>query len=114
LRGCLRSADTAARLGGDEFAVLVNGPTDPHGVTRVVGRIKAVLGSPIDLGDGRRATVGASIGVAIAGRDSADVEILLRRADQAMYTAKRARDGRSVLYTGALETGGPITTIDSA
>jgi diguanylate cyclase (GGDEF)-like protein len=102
LRGCLRSADTAARLGGDEFAVLVNGPIDPDGVARVVARIKAELARPIDLSGGRQATVGASIGIAIAEPAAADVETLVRRADQAMYTAKRARDGRYVIYTDEL------------
>jgi diguanylate cyclase (GGDEF)-like protein len=102
LRGCLRSADTAARLGGDEFAVLVNGPIDADGVARVVNRIRAEMARPIDLGGGRRATVGASIGVAIGDRVVAEVEALLRRADIAMYRAKRARDGRHVLYDEAL------------
>jgi diguanylate cyclase (GGDEF)-like protein len=103
LRGCLRSADTAARLGGDEFAVLINGPIDPDGVARVVARMKAQLARPIDLSGGRQATVGASIGIAIAEPAAADVETLVRRADQAMYTAKRARDGRYVIYTDELD-----------
>ncbi|MGZ4545664.1 MAG: diguanylate cyclase domain-containing protein [Blastococcus sp.] len=93
LRGCLRSADTAARLGGDEFAVLLHGPIDADGVERVVARMRAEMRRPIDLGAGRQATVGASIGVAIADADTDDVETLLRRADSAMYTAKRARAG---------------------
>jgi diguanylate cyclase (GGDEF)-like protein len=103
LRGCLRAADTAARLGGDEFAVLVNGPIDADGVGRVVGRIREALSRPIDLSGGREATVGASIGIAVGEPAAADVETLVRRADQAMYTAKRARDGRYVIYSDELE-----------
>lgn len=102
LRECLRSADTAARLGGDEFAVLVNGPIDKDGVARVVERIRAQMARPIDLGGGRRATVGASIGVAIADAGVTEVEALVRRADIAMYRAKRARDGRHVVHDEAL------------
>jgi diguanylate cyclase (GGDEF)-like protein len=102
LRSCLRTADTAARLGGDEFAVLVNGPIDADGVERVIGRIRAAMARPIDLGGGREATVGASIGVTIGDTGTADVETLLRHADTAMYTAKRARDGRYVLYEQGL------------
>jgi diguanylate cyclase (GGDEF)-like protein len=102
LHGCLRSADTAARLGGDEFAVLVNGPIDADGVDRVVGRIRDVLSRPIDLSGDRQVTVGASIGVSIAGPGADDVETLLRHADVAMYTAKRARDGRHVLFEKGL------------
>ena len=102
LHTCLRAADTAARLGGDEFAVLVHGPIDADGVARVVERIRAELARPVDLGDGRQATVGASIGVAIADGDTGDVDALVRRADAAMYDAKRARDGRWVLAAGGL------------
>jgi diguanylate cyclase (GGDEF)-like protein len=102
LHTCLRAADTAARLGGDEFAVLVHGPIDADGAGRVIERIRAELARPVDLGDGREATVGASIGVAMADGDTADVDSLVRRADGAMYEAKRARDGRWVLATGEL------------
>src|SRR5688500_14076175 len=63
LRGCLRPADTAARLGGDEFVVLLNGPIDKFGVSRVVDRIRAQLDVPVLLGEGVVTTVGASIGV---------------------------------------------------
>jgi diguanylate cyclase (GGDEF)-like protein len=102
LRGSLRSADTAARLGGDEFAVLVHGPIDHEGVERVIGRIRAAMADPVDLGAGRQATVGASIGVAIADAGTGDIETLVRQADTAMYTAKRARDGRHVLHAEGL------------
>jgi diguanylate cyclase (GGDEF)-like protein len=105
LRGCLRSADTAARLGGDEFAVLVHGPIDADGLDRVVGRIRAELARPIDLGGRRQAAVGASIGATIAGAGTDDVETLLRRADAAMYTAKRAREGGYVLHEEPRDDG---------
>ncbi|TFV63011.1 EAL domain-containing protein [Geodermatophilus sp. DF01-2] len=106
LHGCLRAADTAARLGGDEFAVLLHGPIDEAGVRQVLARIRTLLDLPIDLGAGRVATVGASIGVAIAD-PSTDVDTLIRHADVAMYAAKRGGRGISTFYEPGLGEGEP-------
>jgi diguanylate cyclase (GGDEF)-like protein len=102
LHGCVRTADTAARLGGDEFAVLLHGPIDTEGVETALARIRTELDRPVDLGGGRTAKVGASIGVAFSDVDT-DIDTLIRRADLAMYTAKRNGRGSSVFYEPALE-----------
>jgi diguanylate cyclase (GGDEF)-like protein len=101
LDDCLRTADTAARLGGDEFAVLLHGPIDRDGVQHVLDRIRGQLDVPVDLGAGRVATVGASIGVAFADART-DVDTLIRHADVAMYTAKRGGRGISVFFEEGL------------
>jgi diguanylate cyclase (GGDEF)-like protein len=98
LRGCLRPADTAARLGGDEFVVLLNGPIDRFAVARVVERIRAQLDVPVRLGDDVITTVGASIGVALGDTGIPDADTLVRHADIAMYTAKRAAGNEFVVY----------------
>jgi diguanylate cyclase (GGDEF)-like protein len=102
LHDCVRAADTAARLGGDEFAVLLHGPIDVDGVGTALARIREELDRPIELGGGRSAKVGASIGVCFSGPDT-DIDTLIRRADLAMYTAKRNGRGSSVFYDPALE-----------
>ena len=61
-----------------------------------------MLDLPIELGGGRSATVGASIGVSFGGPDT-DIDTLIRRADLAMYTAKRSGKGTTVYYAPALE-----------
>ena len=106
LHECVRSADTAARLGGDEFAVLLHGPIDDAGVQTALDRIRDELALDVDLGGGRTAKVGASIGVAFSGPDT-DIDGLIRRADLAMYTAKRSGRGVSVFYDPALEQPEP-------
>jgi diguanylate cyclase (GGDEF)-like protein len=106
LQECVRSADTAARLGGDEFAVLLHGPIDDAGVRTALDRIRAELDLDVDLGGGRTAKVDASIGVAFSGPDT-DLDGLIRRADLAMYTAKRGGRGISVFYDPALDTDQP-------
>jgi diguanylate cyclase (GGDEF)-like protein len=109
LHESVRTADTAARLGGDEFAVLLHGPIDESGIEQVLTRLRTQLGLPVALGSDREAHVGASIGVALAGPDT-DIDTLIRRADLAMYTAKRTGKGRSVYYDAALEDGGSPAT----
>src|SRR3954451_8911396 len=98
IRGCLRPADTAARLGGDEFAVLLGGPIDRPGVTRVIERLRGQLEVPVDLGDGRIATVGMSIGVALGDGGPPDADTLVRHADIAMYAAKRGLGEDFLVY----------------
>jgi diguanylate cyclase (GGDEF)-like protein len=108
IRGCLRPADTAARLGGDEFAVLLNGPIDQQGVARVMARIRSQLDVPVDLGDGRIATVGMSVGVALGEGGVDDAEALIRQADIAMYAAKRGGGNDYLFYEPGM--GDPKTS----
>ena len=96
----VRTGDTVARLGGDEFAVLVEDDGDPTGVAE---RILEALSTPVRIGD-RLAPARASIGTTTLdpGRDSCDIQELLRQADVAMYSAKRAGKGTSVNYVPGL------------
>jgi diguanylate cyclase (GGDEF)-like protein len=75
-----------ARLGGDEFAVLL-GTDDVH-VEGMVQRIMRDFRNPFYLGD-VDLDVSASIGIAVAPQDGSSAALLLRRAEVAMYDAKR-------------------------
>jgi diguanylate cyclase len=81
---------TLARLGGDEFAVLLPEVSDEGMAEDVAERLLAVLDRPVDL-DGLTVSVGGSVGIALAPRDGDDADVLLQRADVAMYTAKESR-----------------------
>ena len=87
LRECIRPGDTGARLGGDEFAVLLENVSDSREAEKVAARLLEILERPFQLGPTRHA-VGASIGVALAGAGETTSD-LLRKADIAMYVAKR-------------------------
>jgi predicted signal transduction protein with EAL and GGDEF domain len=91
LRESLRESDTVARLGGDEFAILLTGG-DPGRAPAVGRMVQAILEEPIDL-DGQLVDVGTSIGIAQCPVHGEDPSLLLRRADMAMYVAKRDKSG---------------------
>jgi diguanylate cyclase (GGDEF)-like protein len=91
MRSSVRQADIVGRLGGDEFAVLMP-ETDATLADQAAQRLAAGLrnrfkGTP---------TVTASIGVVSCVAPDASTDELLRRADQAMYEAKRTGKDRVV------------------
>ncbi|UGY93755.1 putative bifunctional diguanylate cyclase/phosphodiesterase [Streptomyces gobiensis] len=85
----------AARLGGDEFAVLLPLADSATSAQRVARALVSALSSPLDL-DGLTLVLEASAGVAVFPDHAREAEGLLRRADVAMYEAKRERTGVEV------------------
>jgi diguanylate cyclase (GGDEF)-like protein len=93
--------DLVVRLGGDEFAIMLTGLTAPALATSRAHALLAALNPPMEV-DGVRISIEASGGVALAPGDC-NVEELLRRADVAMYQAKR--DGRPIcVFARATDT----------
>ncbi|TMG38080.1 MAG: EAL domain-containing protein [Chloroflexi bacterium] len=103
LRGTLRKADMVARLGGDEFAVVPFGATDAPRAALIAEKILQALEAPVVI-DETPITPAVSIGVASFPQHAEDAAALMRRADVAMYAAKRARSGYSV-YASDQEDG---------
>ena len=89
-----RESDTVARLGGDEFVVLLPSD-DADGARRVARNIQKALETPMSL-DGHVVDCRASIGIASFPEHGDNATTLLRRADVAMYTAKRLNNGLAV------------------
>jgi diguanylate cyclase (GGDEF)-like protein/PAS domain S-box-containing protein len=102
LQSCARAGDTVARLGGDEFALLVDDVTASQ-VTAVADRVLDALREPPVEFSGHTTTLGASIGVAVAGPGETS-ETLLRNADLAMYEAKLEGRSRHVIYEPVMHT----------
>jgi len=91
LGACVRGTDLVFRLGGDEFTVLLEEAGDAEALQALCKRIVDALSQAHLLG-GHEAVATPSIGVACAlPGESADA--LCRRADQAMYEAKRGGKG---------------------
>jgi diguanylate cyclase (GGDEF)-like protein len=76
---------TLARLGGDEFAAIV---PEGHDARKVADAIGVALHAPLDI-EGVGIAVNASVGIAHFPQDAHDSRELARRADVAMYDAKR-------------------------
>lgn len=86
LAATVRPGDTVARLGGDEFVVVLEDLDHAAEAPAVAARVQHALGAPFRVA-GRRSSVTASIGIAVAGFQE-HPDRLLRHADIAMYRAK--------------------------
>jgi diguanylate cyclase (GGDEF)-like protein len=98
IRSELRATDVAGRFGGDEFAVMLRGVTSVNEAVAVAERIVQALSDPMIIA-GRKLNVNASIGIALSCDGAADAADLMRRADIAMYQAKRHGRGRYEIFT---------------
>jgi diguanylate cyclase (GGDEF)-like protein/PAS domain S-box-containing protein len=94
LRSSLRETDVLARLGGDEFAILQAGETNQRDSAIMLAvRIIEITARPFEL-EGRRVTIGTSIGIALAPQDGVDPDDLIKKADLALYRTKsQGRNG---------------------
>lgn len=92
LVGCLRDGDTVARLGGDEFGILPMTGTDLAGAAAVAWKLQQALEAPFFVKD-HDIDVRASIGITLVPDHGDNIDDLLRRADLAMYDAKRSGSG---------------------
>ncbi|MEU5877948.1 bifunctional diguanylate cyclase/phosphodiesterase [Spirillospora sp. NPDC047279] len=95
----VRPGDLVARLGGDEFAVLLPTVRDAAAAREVAARLRAALSEPVRL-DGLSFDLEASVGIALFPDHAPDFELLLQRADVAMYNAKESRNGVEVYEAG--------------
>ncbi len=116
LTQAVRSGDTVARLGGDEFAILCPQVDSAADLDHIASRVKTAMCEPISLPDGTLVTISISIGSAIAsaigsaaggavagivGADAVGgADELVRRADRAMYRAKRRAAGERAAASG--------------
>jgi len=100
-RAVLRHDDVLGRLAGDEFAVVLPNADAPTAAV-IAERLVRALDRPLSL-DGHSVRIGASIGAATLPDDAAEFDELLRRADRAMYTAKRGGGGCAPSAPDALE-----------
>jgi diguanylate cyclase (GGDEF)-like protein len=105
IRSVLREADTVARLGGDEFCVLLPQVSGLGEALEVAERITAVLEEPLEV-DAMVLGTEASCGIAMAPDDGDSADLLLQRADVAMYVAK-ASNVNVVAYTDELDVNTP-------
>ncbi|TDR48649.1 diguanylate cyclase (GGDEF)-like protein [Tahibacter aquaticus] len=103
LAGCIRESDTVSRHGGDEFLVLLTEVKLAVDAVAIADKMTTTLGAPSRFGNNvLRLT--ASIGISLYPDDGDEADVLIDRADAAMYLAKRHGVGRFVSH-GALLAG---------
>jgi two-component system cell cycle response regulator len=100
MRTCVRGIDLACRYGGEEFVVVMP-DTDLSVATMVAERIRRrIAGEPFPIHRGERSIeVTISIGIAARNSPNDDATTILKRADEALYRAKR--DGRNRVVADA-------------
>lgn len=99
-----REVDIVARLGGDEFAIILLGLENAEDVEiparRVIEDIERTT-----IVDGEKVNISASVGIRILSPVDEDIDAIMRDADQAMYSAKRAGRGGFVTFGRDLPFG---------
>ena len=104
--GCVRNGDTVARLGGDEFVVLVDDDDADEYAGHIAARVTMSFDKSFAI-DGHELFIRPSVGLAVAGADEPGVSAaeLIKRADMAMYAAKKSRTTGVHTFTPELEVG---------
>jgi diguanylate cyclase (GGDEF)-like protein/PAS domain S-box-containing protein len=103
LKSCVRQTDTVARHGGDEFTIILPDLHQPEDAAQVAEKILERVVEPVVIG-GNSVEISVSIGIAVYPYDGADINTLLRNADNAMYRAKEAGRNNYQLCTEQMKT----------
>ncbi|MBI3433449.1 MAG: diguanylate cyclase [Hydrogenophilales bacterium] len=103
MKQLLREADVIARFGGDEFVIVLGQVDDAAAARDVASRVVDSLCRPIPLVAGGTAQIGASVGIAMCCADGETLNDLLKKADTALYAAKR--DGKHTFREAAAASG---------
>jgi diguanylate cyclase (GGDEF)-like protein len=102
---CVRETDTVARIGGDEFVVLLPDLRIPAEAESIAAKIVGAVAQPYVI-DHTQAVITVSVGVVTYPEAGADLETLMRFADEAMYTAKEKGKNSFQVYRPNSGAGG--------
>ncbi|HWK40411.1 MAG TPA: EAL domain-containing protein [Croceibacterium sp.] len=105
----LPTPDSIARLGGDDFAVLLQKEDLKHGLAEITEHIFAEIRRPFDL-LGTPVQLTASIGAVMAPDCGTERAALLRKADAALYRAKREGGNRCQIFVPSMDETNELRT----
>ena len=100
--GCKGPNVAVGRVAGDEFAILLPGG-DADEAAAIADRLIDALGQPYRDHNDRRISISASVGIALAPAHGQDAEVLLARADIALYAAKAAGKRTFRIFSADME-----------
>lgn len=102
IAACVRGTDTVARLGGDEFALILTNVQQEEDARCVAQKMLDALRPSFDV-EGHEIYITASIGIACCPPSGEMAEMLLQRADVAMYSAKSLGKDTFQLYVPEMD-----------
>ena len=102
LRNIIGDRGEIGRLGGDEFQVILPDMDDRGKLGELANRIIQIVCQPYPI-DGKRATIGTSVGIAVAPYDGLDKDEMVRASDLALYAAKNGGRGQFRFYSADLK-----------
>jgi diguanylate cyclase (GGDEF)-like protein len=105
LSAVIRPSDILARVGGDEFLLLAEMPFPDHTVAiGIAQRLHKAMEQPFDV-EGQSVRLGLSVGISIPPGHGTNATDLMRRADLALYRAKKSGRAGTVIFDAPLEEG---------
>ena len=101
----MRDEDVVGRIGGDEFVVLIdqldeNEHLAVEKVHLITEKLRNIINAPLEY-NGKTLQVDSSIGISILGKDNVTMDAILKRADIAMYQAKKNPE-KYVVYSDSI------------
>jgi diguanylate cyclase (GGDEF)-like protein/PAS domain S-box-containing protein len=115
LQNLSREGDILARMGGDEFVIVIEGldPADPiPPLQQILDRLHQAVETTFEIA-GAAVTIGMSMGLALAPRDGVEANLLLRRADTALYQVKARKLARAAWWNLGAAVPAVISKSDS-
>lgn len=102
LRTVIGDRGEIGRLGGDEFQILLPNLDDRGQMGDLAAKLIQMVSQPYAI-DGKRAVIGASLGIAVAPHDGDTREALIASADLALYAAKNGGRGQFRFFSSDLQ-----------
>ena len=106
----IRKQDTLSRYGGDEFLILITDIEQATDASEVARKLTVAIGMPFRIGE-HVLRLSASVGICVYPEDGDTRELLIERADKAMYRAKRLGAGSYVFHDDPVGDIAPIASI---
>jgi diguanylate cyclase (GGDEF)-like protein len=114
LRAAMDGHSAVTRIGADEFAFLYPMVFSEEAASEKAKMLIEILSAPYDVGE-RTARLSASVGCSLFYSGDETTEILLHKAETALYQAKRSGRGKVVVYTREMEEAAKrVTRIEQA
>lgn len=102
LKGALRKSDIVSRYGGDEFVLLLPGIKKDEEISILGKKLIQIFDQPININN-NILWVKGSIGISVYPKDGDNIDTLLKKADAAMYSAKKNVNNYYYIYSGPLK-----------